>query len=276
MSQIDLHLPPPQISASCYFDTMDPEDAFLAVCEQVEAAGATASGVFEVVHAASFPPFAMISDLVPRLEVMQLDVHKSKTETWKRLIAAQKPEVQVLRAAFEAPKVGPAIVTFEPIPHNPDLHTRHPVAVAISGELLSMPAHVSLSRREQQQAALTAQFLLSTFRSACEAHNPLYSAILVEQPLPTPQQLIEGNARLSTELFVSNRLLAVDAELERDLGTLFAAGSSQQWATGVFFSGWAVFSGKVHTIDTPLKVSEQAARYLGRALRKYPEAMARR
>jgi hypothetical protein len=146
--------------------------------------------------------------------------------------------------------------------------------VTTSGELLSMPAHVSLSRRERQRAALTAQILLSVFRSVCEAHNPLYGAILVEQPLPTPQQLIEGNARLSTELFVSNRLLAVNPELERDLGTLFAAGSSQQWATGVFFSGWAVFSGKVHTIDAPLQVGDHAARYLGRALRKYPEAIA--
>jgi hypothetical protein len=53
------------------------------------------------------------------------------------------------------------------------------------------------------------------------------------------------------ELFVSNRLLAIDPELERDLGILFAAGSSQQWATGIFFSDWAVFTGKVHTIDTP-------------------------
>ena len=253
MSQIDIHLLPPQISVSCYFDTMDPEDAFFAVCEEIEAAGATASGVFEIVHAASFPPFAMISDLAPRPEVIQIDVHKSKTETWKRLVAAQKPEVQVLRAAFEIPKVGPAIVTFEPIPDNLGLHSQHPVAVTISGELLSMPAHVALSRREQRWAAFTAQFLLSVFRSVCEAHNPLYGAILVEQSLPTPQQLIKGNARLSTEVFVSNRLLAMDPALERDLGIFFAAGSSQRWATGIFFSGWAVFSGKSVLLMPPYR-----------------------
>jgi len=91
------------------------------------------------------------------------------------------------------------------------------------------------------------------------------------QSLPTPQQLIKGNSRLSTELFVSNRLLAIDPGLKRDLGTLFAAGSSKKWATGIFFSGWAVFSGRVHCINSPLGVGEQVARYLDRTLSRYPE-----
>jgi hypothetical protein len=272
MNHYSLYPEPPHISVGFYLDAASPRDAFTGVYDQVAAAGAVPTGVLEIVRAPAFPHFAMISDLASQLESLELNVRKEhELDQWMRWLHAQDPAVHVLRAAFDAPRAGLAVVAFEPIPEGSGADALHPVSVTMSGSLLSMPAHVSLNKRERAQALLVARFLMTVFRSVCESHDPLYGSIAVEASLPTPIELAAGRARVGTELFFSARLETADPTLERDLATIFAGGFSERWTKGIFFSGWAAFNTGGNLVDEPLAVSTRAAHRLGQALTMYSE-----
>src|SRR5712692_4060578 len=168
MSEYDFYPEPPHRSAAFYLDSKSPVDAFIQVCERVEDTGAISTGAFEVVRANAIPQFSMISDLAPRLESLRLHLQRGHEHEWKRLLNVIEPSVQVIRAAFDVPSVGLVTVAFEPIPDDSKPKALHPIAVSTSGALLSMPASVSLSKRERQQAVTVARFMLTVFRSVCE------------------------------------------------------------------------------------------------------------
>jgi hypothetical protein len=213
----------------------------------------------------------MISDLALQVESVHIDVRKNSVlNQWHHWLHAQDPAVHVLRAGFDAPQAGFVAVEFESIPEELGVYVSHPIAATISGELLSMPAHVSLNRQRRAQVAKAARFLLTVFRSVCESLNPLYGSISVEASLPTPPELSMPNkARLGTELFVSSRLGVTDPRLEQDLATIFAGGFSERWTTGMFFSGWATLNPEGRTVDAPLEVGTRAARRLGQTLKTF-------
>jgi hypothetical protein len=268
MNRLSLYSDPPHISAAFYLDAAGPREAFAETCDRVAEAGAVPTGALEIVRASAFPRFAMISDLALQVESVQLDSRKEqRLEAWRRWLQTQAPTVHVLRTGFEVARAGPAVVAFDRIPDESAADVLHPVAVTMSGSLLSMPAHVSLSQRQRRQAAAIVAFLTTVFRSVCESLDPLYGMIGVEAHLPTPRELAAGNARVGTELFYSNRLAAGDPSLERDLAMIFADGYSERWATGRFFSGWAIFNSEGHTVGAPLQVGTSAARRLGEALK---------
>jgi hypothetical protein len=268
MSRASLYPDPPHVSAAFYLDHAIPAEAFLGVGERVIAAGGIPTGSVKFVRAVTFPRFAMLSDLASQVESVQLDLgRKQKAEAWRRWLQTQDPTVHVLRAGFEVPRAGPVVVAFERIPDESAADTLHPVAVTMSGSLVSMPDHVTLSVRERRQAMAVVTFLMTVFRSVCESLDPLYGMIGVEASLPTPRELVTGHARVGTELFYSDRLAADDPSLERDLASIFADGYSERWATGRFLSGWAIFNPDGRTVGAPLQVGSNAARRLGEALK---------
>jgi hypothetical protein len=270
VSRSSLYPEPPHVSAAFFFDSGTHASAFNGVCKHAIDVGATPTGELEIVRAAAFPYFAMISDLAPELECVRLDLRKgSVLDQWKQWRDTHDPSGHVLRAGFDTPQVGRVVVEFEPIPERFCMDIPHPVAVTIGGELLSMPAHVSLDKRERAQAAKAARFLLAVFRSVCESSlNPLYGSIVAEGNLPTPPELrASKKARVGQELFVSTRLGVADPGLERDLATIFAGAFVERWATGLFFSGWAPFNPEGRTVASPLEVGTHAAHRLGQALR---------
>ena len=269
MNRSGFYPEPPHISAAFFFEGSKDANPFMAVCEHVVASGATAMGAFDVIRADAFPHFAMVSDLAARLEPVQLDLGKENAlEEWKRWLHAQEPTVYVVRGLFNTPHVGPVVVAFEPILEEVNADIPHPISVTTSGQLLAMPDNVPLSHRDRQQAFAVAQFLKRVFRSVCESLDPLYGSINVEANLPTPMELTAGDARVGTELCVSDRLTAADAELGDDLGTILTGSFTERWTNGLFFSGWWPFNPEGLTAEAPLLSSTDAARRLGQTLQR--------
>lgn len=270
MSRTTLYLEPPHLLAAFYLDRRTPAAAFGLVCERVERAGAIPSGALSIVRGAGLPPFGMISDLAPHLESQTLDMRGRQRQEWERLVRGTSSAAQVLRAGFSAPKVGGVVVEFQPIPDDAVGRTLHPVAVVVSGALLSVLGIRSLPKKERRQAEETVRFTTTVFRSICEGLDPLYAGILVEASLPAPPALIAGSARMGTELFVSSRLEAVIPGVKQELAALFANGFHESWATGLFLSGWDALNPGGLGIEAPVAVGAQAARILGRALSMAP------
>jgi hypothetical protein len=94
--------------------------------------------------------------------------------------------------------------------------------------------HLSVDRRIGLPT--WSRLLLETVSSKC---LPLYRGINVEAAQPTPQRLAEKKGKISTELFVSRRLLDGDDSLDGQLRKAFSGGDAEIWANGVFYSGWA-------------------------------------
>jgi hypothetical protein len=257
----------PQISASFFLDQFPPAEALALISAEVERAGATATGVLEGVRAPSFPAFAMISDLAPRLEVVLLD---PRTRT---VPESSDPTFHVVRTGFAEPDIGPVVVGFDPVPGGIQRDVVHPISITIGGWLLSRPPQPPLASDQQEQALAASTFLLSVFRSVCEDLDPLYAAIAVESALPPPMALMTGAARLGTELFVSDRHIAPHPELDEQLSATFGEGFSERWSTGKYWSGWAPFNRAARTVSAPLNVGMQAAGHLGRTLSTDKEAI---
>ncbi|RKH43038.1 hypothetical protein D7Y23_30140 [Corallococcus sp. AB050B] len=267
MSRSSLYLDPPHVAAAFYLDRLAPEAALGRVCAHVAAAGATPTGALTVVRGERFPRFGMISDLARHLEDRSVELRGGKQlQEWKTLVGGEAPGAKVLRVGFEAPQVGGVTVEYQPVPDDAQERTLHPVAVFVSGALLSMPGAAALSKKERRQAQATAQFLTSVFQGVCEAEEPLYAGILVEDSLPTPPELEAGSARLGTELFVSRRLESAAPGLERTLASLFEQGFRAAWSTGSFLSGWGALNPQGLGVEAPAAVGTQAGRHLGRAL----------
>ena len=268
MSRSRLYPEPPHVSAGFYLDKLGPREGFTRVCEALIATGGTPTGEVELVRSLHFPRFTMISDLASQLETTKLDIRKGQDDkAWKQMVQTHSSGKQLLRAGFETPRAGLAVVAFEPIPDNADKDSLHPISVTMSGSLISMPAQVSLSKTNRQQAITLGRFLLTVFRSVCESLEPLYGGIVVEASFPSPEEMANDTARMGTELFLSRRLEELDPQLERDMGIIFLTGSSERWKTGTFFSGWSIFNSDVRTVDRPLEVGSMAARRLARALK---------
>lgn len=252
------YIDPPHISAALYFEHADSTKTLLKVCQQVQNAKQTDLLSIDFVRDTQFPQFAMLSDLAARLETAYSDLEQYLTQT-----------IQIVQVSFRSPDAGTFAVLFDCIPDNAVGSEVHPISITVSGSLLAMPPNASLKARERRRAAKNAQFLLEVFRTLCDVLDPLYGAIQVESCLPTPFELIGGEARIGTELFISTRLSDAEKKLNVRLTALFNDGFQEQWSTGTFFSGWSVFNYAKQTVELPLIVSKQAAYSLGQAIRQY-------
>jgi hypothetical protein len=253
-----IYIDPPHINAALYFDHSNSRKMLLEVCQQIQNAKQTDLLSIDFLPDTQFPQFAMLSDLAARLETVYSDLEQYFTQA-----------IQIMQVSFHSPNAGTFSVLFDCIPDNTVGFEVHPISITVSGSLLAMPPNSSLKARERHKAAKNAQFLLEVFCTVCDVLDPLYGAIQVESSLPTPFELIDGQAYIGTELFVSTRLSNADKKLNVRLTELFKDGFQEQWRTGTFFSGWSVFNSAKKTVELPLLVSKQAAYNLGQAIRQY-------
>jgi hypothetical protein len=264
MSKNPLYPDPPHISLASYLDQPDPDRVLYSLCEVLTAAGAAGTGVCQLVRGEKLPAFEMISDLADRLERSTCDLGSTAgRREWERLIAGQDPTAHVLKAGFNASPVGTVVVTLQPAGAEP----RHPVAVDVSGALLDMAAASPfLSQRDRRRAEAVGQWIGSLFRHACETLDPLYASVLAEAWLPVPAQLAAGDARLGTEVYLSDRLEAAAPGTQDALAHLYARGHIERASTGQVYSGWGALNPQKRTVPEPLSLGRKAAAVVGRAL----------
>jgi hypothetical protein len=127
------------------------------------------------------------------------------------------------------------------------------VEVSLSGDRLTLPYG-----GPPEDAALVRE----TLQQLAVALHPLYGAIDVDRPIPGPEEL-EGR-RIGPDLYLSERLLDVDAHLEADLRNMFPGVVVERWPGGRFLAGWEVLGGGA---APTLAAAEQAASRLAKAVR---------
>ena len=264
MSKDPLYPDPAHISIAFYLDQPAEARVLYPVCEVVVAAGAAGSGVCELVRGATLPAFETTSDLGDRLERVQCDLESpAGRRVWERLIAGKDPAAHVVRAGFEDPVAGTVVVRLQPAGEE----RRHPVAVDVSSALLDIAASSpEVSPAERRQADAIAQWIGSLFRRACQALDPLYASVLVEAWLPVPAELAAGDARLGTEIYLSDRLEAAARGTQDALARLYAQGHVDRAPGGQFYSGWGALNPEKRDIERPLALGSKAAAVVGRAL----------
>jgi hypothetical protein len=267
MTRSSLYPDPPHVSAAVYADALAPEEAFRRICDLVAGQGAIPTGLTEWVAGSEFPSFMMISDLAARTQTARQDLKISREHAlWTQWIGGLSADRRVLRTGFGVPRVGTAVVEYQPAAKD-DPERRHPVAITVSGALLSMPPTAGLSKTERKTSAATAAWLVGAFRRVCETLDPLYGAIATEAWLPVPVQLVSGHARLGTEVFVSDRLEQRAPGMAARLTALYAPGFVERWANGCFLSGWAAMNAPGRTLTEPLKAGTRAAAIVASAFR---------
>jgi hypothetical protein len=167
-----------------------------------------------------------------------------------------------VRASFEIPSVGPALVTYE----RSEADEAHPVSVLVAAGDLGIPAaHQSAS--ERKRARRLATWSVDLLSRVVTTIDPLYAAIGVEVTLPPPSELRVGRGRLGTEIYVSSRLLTSSPRLEAELRRVWADGSVEPWSRGLFLSGWEPFNAAGLTIPDPQAVDRRVTKLLGDSLR---------
>jgi hypothetical protein len=247
---------PPQASVAFYSERAGDADLFSAVCELLLHAAATPTGV-QVAPAKHAQAFERVGDLAAASSSADLGRAPVAAQRLRRLLAGEASKQRVLQVGFTMPPVGALLVTYEPAAHPKG---RHPVAVVASAESLAPPGG-TVGRRGRAVAHRLGELL----RTGCDRLGPLYAAIVVEGSLPPPEGL-SADARLGTELFVADRLLAADPGLGADLAALFEQGVVEPWLGGTYFSGWGLFNQAGRTIHAARTVERRAANRLLRAV----------
>jgi hypothetical protein len=249
----DLYVEPPHLTTAIYSDRPETE-TFARMCDVVLKLNCTPLGLLDV--APRDRDFELLSDLGAAREVRAVSPARRS-----QLIAGQDPELRVLRAGYAHRKFGKVVVEYiQRIGPGP-----HPIGVSVGSDSLGVPD--SLWSASQRKAAYAiAGWSRDVLEAAVSKCNPLYGAIGVEFSLPTVRQLKDGKARLTTELFVSRRLLDRDQSLEEKLRRAFAGGDVISWVDGLFYAGWAPFTSTRATVEDPRMTIESAVSALRRAL----------
>lgn len=256
---------PPHLTASVYLDRLGDEEGFTQAFGVLEAAGASPSGHFEFVRAPAFPSFEYHSDLARDLEEVAVKAG-APAAAWFR---SRPREVRVLKATFDLPGTDLAVLEYD-IPGYPDDAGGpcHPVMVATSGDLVSTPPFVKLTREERRRREVSARTMVGVFRELSERLDPLYGAIAAELSLPVPRTL-SSVSRMGLEIFVSSRLLAADPALEVDLRRWYSVGALESWKSGLYASGWAPFNSQRRSVEEPEPLVAWLPRRLAAAVRLF-------
>lgn len=170
---------------------------------------------------------------------------------------------QLLAGSFDVPDVGRVLAEFFPIDPVEVAHTHQPIGVTINGTWLDLWG--SLERKEQIRADRQAAFLLKALRGLTERFDPVFGAIVAEEPIPTPSDLKAGGMR-SGDVYLSDRLIAADSKLASLLATAYATGYTEQWRFGRYFSSWGAFNPVGVDSDSPFTVDSDVSLSLGGAL----------
>jgi hypothetical protein len=155
--------------------------------------------------------------------------------TFDRLMAGDDPDRTVVKAEFTTPEAGLLVVAQLPRAGGDD---RHPVDASVYADSLGVPPW-AWEAGDAERAAELAGWARGLFRAACEEIGPLYAELTIETTLATPSALTDADLG---NVYVADRLLLADPQLEHDLRMTYVAGDVARWTTGLYCSTWAPFN----------------------------------
>lgn len=237
---LDLYPDPPHLAVSLYSDNLTEDAAFAALCRAVLEAGGTPTGSLEV-----FPrshDFRWASELT--------DFGQTQTvaeDAFWLFIEGKNPQTRVSKAGFTADTPGLVVVSLESKEDNHQ--ARHPVAASMYADQLGIPVHL-WEEGDDIRANKIDVWAEGLMRLACDDITPLYGALMVEEPLPTPAELDQLRSK---DVFVPDRLLAADHALEPDLRSHYGDDRITRWRSGIYCAGWEGFHpGRIYQKQVPV------------------------
>ena len=139
------------------------------------------------------------------------------------------------------------------------------VQFVLSGELVGMPGSVELEPDELVLVNRIRSCVRAMFEAACRELDPLYGGVDFEWRLPAPIDLSSDHARLPSDLYVSEAVIATDRELVPALTALYGV-DSIPLASGTLFPGGGVIDSTHPVTADPVTTGRAAASRLARAL----------
>jgi hypothetical protein len=239
---------PPHLSVSVYSELTDERAVFAALADVVRRHGGVGTRRVDVI-----PPeldFNTLTEPWPR----QLDVDPAEFD---RLVAGGEDAWTPVAAGFVTTAAGPLVLTYLRR-HGDD---RHPVEARVYADDLGLPDFVRDAEQDASAERL-ATWIRGLFRDACERIDPLYAELTIETTLPTPSAL--DGAQVDN-VYVADRLLAADVQLEHDLRMTYDTGDVARWRTGLYCSTWAPFNDAGRTYAYDEGPGRQTALLLARA-----------
>jgi hypothetical protein len=247
----------PHYVVGFYFENANSNAQLMSVCEKVLAAQPLRPVAALVAKCRDFPIYGGFMYGLPApveaIELPSLD---------KQLTNDQ----HLLEVSLHSTTLGPVVVGYETIAPQLAGLVAHPIGVTIRGKYLELVSVASADEDMVRRSQAEATFLLDTLRICCETLAPLYGIIIVEEPMPTPADLI-GSSRCHGEVFFSEKLLNAQDGLRDVLDHAYAQGYSEAWATGRFYSSWAPFNPAGRTMRAPLSADTAARRAIRAAVR---------
>ncbi|GAA1538342.1 hypothetical protein GCM10009678_20820 [Actinomadura kijaniata] len=246
-----LYPEPPHLELAVFHE-VTPEERLLAeVCARLGAAGAVPTGYLEVIP--EDLPFERPTDVGAEAEEIRVPAERVGGH-----LAGEVPGRRVLRAGFELRPLGLVAAG-----HNRGAAGRHPVALLTSAEKIES----GWPGRRRGSAERVAAAVRSLMRDVCEAVGPLYASLGVETTLPGPERLAGTGDRLG-DVFVAGRLFARVPGLAGRLDGCFAAGHSEKWSGGTYYSSWGPFNDAGTTARDP-GLAARSGRLLGDAVARF-------
>jgi hypothetical protein len=234
---------PPYLSIGLYVDRLTESAALEATVEALVAAGGRPTG-----SAWAGPPvgdegFEYVSDL--ELGLFQWPV--------------TTPGRRAYRVGCEVDGLAEVAVTYAAAPP-PD---RHPIVLHLSAGIFGIPSE-HWSEEEHEEATEYRHRVGELLISLTDALDPAYAVVEIEEPIPTPRDLVAGVKVPLADIYVSSRILGGSHELAELLRQAFAQAVVRQTAQGELFSAWLLTS---NNFSTPREaLAKQAAAALGRHL----------
>lgn len=243
----------PHLSVAVYGDQPESE-TFAQACAVVQELGGAPLHVIEVAPADK--DFELLSDLGDMRRTIEVD-----SPQYARLLAGCDPTARVLKAGHMHEKFGLTVVEYI-------LRVgagAHPIGISMGAEWLGIPDE--LWTDDQRQVAYElGDWNLDILRSMTSRSGPLYGSIGVEHTLPTPSQLGKAGAVVTTELYVSYRLLGSFGPLRERLAEAFTGGAVVEWERGLFYSGWAPYNPHRVTVNNPEATMNHVTKALAQAI----------
>lgn len=233
---------PPHVEIGVYIDGVD-HTILNATCEALQTMGGHPTGVALV----GYPEgFRYVTDLPLILG------------TWP----ARCIELQPYRVGFVHSILGEMSVTFAPsTPPN-----CHPIAIRLSAGPFSIPERL-WSPTDHRSALHWRTSIAELYKGLCDALDPIYASIGIEESIPTPSELARG-APLPFDLYVANRVIDIEPMIRQQLLDIFGAFTVQEGPSGIYFSTWSLYDNSFPKLDYELLVS--ASPLLAQAITKDP------
>lgn len=225
MSESRLYPDPPHLSAAVYCDSFPETEVFGRICRAVQSEGGIPNGFVRVFREGA--DFDFVTDLGAAAEEIDVSVDRF----WD-LVEGRVPGLSTVKAGFRA-DVGLVVVSYELRDRQ---ESRHPIDAHIGAGMLGIPEFL-WEPQDRAAAAWTAERIRNLLRRVCKDVRPLYGVLAEEETLPAPPDLA---GLRSQDLYIADRVLAADPDLERDLEDFYGTDRIERWDAGIFCVSWDV------------------------------------